>query len=136
MWNGYSSLDKQGLEKWLLIAEQALDQVDENATFDVEASLLWAKGCILQELEVMGVHGQGELGTSESCFAMILDGEADIKSDKFLVPFTFYGVAVNHYLKGEKEGAVTALKKAKEYSGFDFENRLNLRIHLALTEIG
>lgn len=96
-------------------------------TTDRSASLHLTLGSVLREL--------GEFEQSASHFKWIFDHEKSIKEEKLVVPFAHYEQGILSFEQGRYKECRKSFKAVKGYGEYNFEFRLEFRIHMAVSEM-
>ncbi|KAI8050882.1 hypothetical protein BDF22DRAFT_693816 [Syncephalis plumigaleata] len=117
IWNGHTCMQRGQIEKCRDWAEEAL----KTASGDDRGVTLWISGCMLKEL---GEYDQADERLSQAI-------KCKMHLDTLVGPFARYEQGVVAWLRGNKEAAKKHWSKAQtESSGYTFEFRLALRLHL------
>ncbi|KAJ3277275.1 Tetratricopeptide repeat protein 39B [Borealophlyctis nickersoniae] len=91
------------------------------------APLILIYASILRELNL--------LNASIKSLDWVFERDRDIKQEKFVIPFAHYELGLVYWMRGDREGCARSMARAKEFKGYNFEFRLELRIHLSLMRI-
>jgi hypothetical protein len=126
LWNGFSSMSTENLEKCKSQALAALETVlalPESTRFEEEALCYYLLGCI--ELELHNYPKATEYLEKTGEF------KKKLKLNQYLIPFSYYELACIEFLQANYPSSKAWLVKVKECSGYFFENRLGVRVHLS-----
>lgn len=94
---------------------------------DRSASLYMTLGSVQREL--------GDFEEAAKQFQWIFDHEKQIKNEKLVVPFSHFEQGILHFLQGKTKETRKSFKNVKNYSDYNFEYRLDFRMHIALLEM-
>jgi tetratricopeptide (TPR) repeat protein len=93
-----------------------------------KAMRAWLRGGVLNSLK--------RPREAEKSLREALQYEPDIKQDKHIISFSLYEIAMIHIANTEYAKARTLLHFAKDaYTGYEFEARLNFKVHSALSSL-
>jgi tetratricopeptide (TPR) repeat protein len=131
VWNAFGFMHSSVLTKLKPFVEGAIQQIQqlakqdvftENESIERAAPLRLVLGVIHRELK--------EYAQAEKEFETILS--IDYKTEKMVSPFAQYEYGIMEYLRNNKKQAKKRFQKAREaYKDYNFEIRLDFRIHLA-----
>jgi tetratricopeptide (TPR) repeat protein len=133
LWNGYRFMSE---EKLLIVKDLVSKMITEIEGYkdwtDVEivnrtSTLHMTLGSVLREL--------GDYEAAQKEYQWVLDREYYLGEEKLVAPFTHFELGVLYFLQNDLERTRKCFHKAKSYSDFHFEFRLEFRIHLALLEL-
>ncbi|KAG0250315.1 tetratricopeptide repeat domain 39A [Mortierella polycephala] len=135
IWNAYSSMTQESLRTCLAQVDNQISKNRGVTGLDSLAVLKTIKGAILHQLHQ---HKEGA-----ECLTWVQDLPAGkIAEEKWVVPFACWEAGVgswmeDHALAGDQRWARAKAfwDKAMGYSGYEFEFRLSIRIHAAMTRI-
>lgn len=94
--------------------------------------------CGLKHLLLGAVHKSlGDNANATQCFQMAFNNEEGRVSNSYVQPYSLYELACVLVEKPEStaKGRALLLQAKEDFSAYDFENRLHVRIHTALASI-
>ncbi|CAG8599693.1 1897_t:CDS:10, partial [Paraglomus brasilianum] len=133
IWNSFGCMTQELLLKCMEMTDarlNALEEADEDIStgkYDVGAMLRLIKASILNQLK--------RFSEAHECLTWIFDRDDRIKEDKFVLPFAYWEAGLIAYLKGNLEKAHGLWEEAGRISGYEFELRLALRLHLGIMKV-
>ncbi|XP_077460975.1 tetratricopeptide repeat protein 39B-like [Stigmatopora argus] len=135
VWNGFTIVGKRAdlTENMLTTLEKAEEELKHHPN---PSEYHLDDQCVVQLLKGLCLRQLGQLDQAEVCFARVSSSEADLKHDKYLVPFAMYEMGLLHKQRGDIPKAVSVMESAKtDYKDYNMESRLHFRIHAALNSM-
>eukprot|EP01111_Echinosteliopsis_oligospora_P015524 TRINITY_DN6163_c0_g1_i1.p1 TRINITY_DN6163_c0_g1~~TRINITY_DN6163_c0_g1_i1.p1 ORF type:complete len:603 (+),score=113.39 TRINITY_DN6163_c0_g1_i1:97-1905(+) len=136
LWNGYSCLQTPTLQQCLSLVNESLSGKFSSPTnteipfyVDQKAMLHLIKSTILANM------GEDKFDEAFDEIQFVFENEENIKGDTFIPPFAYYELGSLYYTDGSIKESRDAFNKSKEFSKFNFEFRLALRLQLAIMEL-
>lgn len=113
-----------GLFSGLSLGSKKTEQTDNAA--DDRAAYLLLKGAMLKSLETVD--------EAIACFKEAISLESVVK-EKFYVVYALYELAESLYHQGQLKEAQEAIKKCNNFSGYDWEDPLKVRLRVTMDQL-
>ncbi|CAO3581786.1 unnamed protein product [Absidia cylindrospora] len=145
VWNMFEWMEKDGLTHCLTLVQQTLGLVYERERleygvrqkelvpstapphyYDKRAGLLLIKAAVLNALR------QSQEAVAH--LNWILDHQRHLKSDSWMVPFTYWESGVTCWHLGQHGKSRRLWQQALSFTDYDFEHRMTIRLGLALNK--
>jgi tetratricopeptide (TPR) repeat protein len=126
LWNGFTCMPPETIEKCraqvLKLTPNADEMKDEHIVLD------WIHACLLKELK--------QYAQARELLENILEAEHLIQHEHFVKAYASYELGVIGWLEHDWTRAREHWTKARDdYTGYEFENRLALRLHLSISRL-
>jgi len=98
-----------------------------DTTADDRAAYLLLRGSMLKALD--------KNDEAIVCFKEVVDGLADLVSEKLYIPYCLYELGESYYMNGKQKEAGETMKRCSKYSGYDWEDPLKIRLRVTMEQL-